>query len=135
MASKRFIQLLLTIAALTAISIGLGVGLSKRNAALSLARTAPLATETTVAFSDDCADAVDGDDDVVDTDAEIPFRRRLVRRRALAAATHHAEWPWEETALTEELAFSLEFSMSLSAKSGKSSKGYSGKSGKSLVRS
>lgn len=86
-------------------------------------------------FPDDCVDAVDDDsidNDAVDNRAEVPQRRRLVRRRA--TATYEAEWPWEAE-LSEGLAFSMEYSMSVSSKSGKSSKGSSGKSGKSLVRS
>lgn len=120
MASKRFIQLLLAIAALTAISIGLGVGLSKRDAA-ALGQNANLSTDVTLDFSDDCAD-----DDIV---ADVPHRR-LVRRRISAASTREAEWPWEAE-LSGELAFSMEYSMSVS---GKSSKGSVGKSGKSSVR-
>lgn len=123
MASKRFIQLLLAIAALTAISIGLGVGLSKRDAA-ALGQNANLSTDVTLDFSDDCAD-----DDIVADVADVP-RRRLVRRRISAASTREAEWPWEAE-LSGELAFSMEYSMSVS---GKSSKGSVGKSGKSSVR-
>jgi hypothetical protein len=120
MASKQFIHLLLTIAALTAISIGLGVGISKRNAA-SLGRNANLASETTVNFSDDCVD-----DDVV-------HRRRIqqdVPRRVRVRTVGESEWPWEAE-FGMELAFSLDYSMSVSSKSGKSSKGSYGKSGKS----
>jgi hypothetical protein len=132
MASKRFIQFLLAAAAITAISIGLGVGISKRNAAVSLASTATLATKTIADFSDDCVD----DDAVYDHAADatdfVP-RRRLGRRIMRDTATRDAEWPWEAE-VTRELAFSMEYSMSVSGKSGKSSKSSVAKSGKGLVR-
>ena len=128
MASKRFIQLLLSIAGLTAISIGLGVGISKRNAS-SLGRNANSAVEVTVNFSedDDCVDA-----DAVDYAADdvIPHRRLGSGRRVRATVP---EWPWEEE-VARELAFSMDYSMSISGKSGKSSKSSAGKSGKSKVR-
>ncbi|KAL3782614.1 hypothetical protein ACHAWO_005247 [Cyclotella atomus] len=130
MASKRFIQFLLAAAAITAISIGLGVGISKRNAALSLASTATLATKTTAHFSDDCVDYDAVNDHAADATDFVP-RRRLGRRIMRATATRDAEWPWEAE-VTRELAFSMEYSMSVSGKSGKSSKSSVAKSGKGL---
>jgi hypothetical protein len=128
MASKRFIQLLLAAAAIIA-AISIGVGISKRNAALSLASTATLATDMTVDFSDDCVDDDAVNDDAADS-TDVVLRRRLTRRRMRATATRDAEWPWEAE-VTRELAFSMEYSMSVSGKSGKSS---GAKSGKGSVR-
>ncbi|KAL3804911.1 hypothetical protein HJC23_006683 [Cyclotella cryptica] len=143
MVSARLLQLLLAAVALAAIAIGLGVGVSRRNA-LSLARNANLFMDVNTDVSDDCDgnddDAivprrrmVDENDDRVVTVGTMPIRRG-VRRTLRRGEMKTNEWPWEE-AFGGELAFSMDFSMSLSSKSGKGgksskSKGSVGKSKK-----
>eukprot|EP00956_Cyclotella_meneghiniana_P024113 scaffold48111_cov59-Cyclotella_meneghiniana.AAC.2 len=134
MTSKRFIQLLLTVTAITVIVIGLSVGVSKRIASSSLGTAATLATQATLE-DDDCVQ----DDDSTAADG-IVHRRRLDKVVMIVPSSSHrsvraveSEWPWEEE--LRELAFSMEDnSMSVSSKAGKSSKGSIGKSGKSSIR-
>ena len=121
--TDRFIQLL-TIVTLSAISIGVGVSITKRNVS-SLGRNANLITETNRNYSDDCIDDTNINDD------DSILRRRLVKKmppRSIRANVE-AEWPWQDD-LMRQLTFSMEFSMSVSGKSGKILKG----SGKSTVR-